>query len=174
MPGSPLVEKTILATFRDFGDKFRKVNRKSDRFQELSEKRVALFQLAVKHIRRDTSSGVWNWFPGRDLRPLRVLETDLLTSWGTLQVPEEEKLKVLGEKLSRVDIDLRTPLILRDVLGFEEDEVMRILDLRWGVYRHRMHRARLDFKDSLKGPLGSNLLPAHLIPTASNAQRSRS
>jgi len=42
-------------------------------------------------------------------------------------------------------------MVLRDVLKFDDEEILRILNIRWGVYRHRLHRGRLAFRESLKG-----------------------
>jgi len=41
--------------------------------------------------------------------------------------------------------------VLRDILKFEDEETSRILGVRWGVYRHRLHRGRLELKDNLRG-----------------------
>ena len=55
------------------------------------------------------------------------------------------------DRLGRIDPEFRAPIVLRDVLGFEDEESVRILGLRWGVYRHRLHRGRLECKDALRG-----------------------
>lgn len=57
-------------------------------------------------------------------------------------------------RLSRVDIDFRAPMVLKDILRFDDEEILRILGIRWGVYRHRLHRGRLAFRESLKGKEG--------------------
>ena len=48
------------------------------------------------------------------------------------------------EVLFSLSTDERVVLVLRDILKFEDADVLSILDLRWQVFRHRLHRARVD------------------------------
>ena len=95
------------------------------------------------------------YFPslgGRDTRRLKGLDDDLLPAKNESKEKQQARVGTRAkDRLTRVDSELRAPVVLRDILKFEDEEVAQILGLRWGVYRHRLHRGRLDFKDALKG-----------------------
>ncbi len=162
--GSPAIEKVVVDTFREFGDEFRKALRHGEKFRETVDGKIKLMQIAWRRARRDSAPGMWVWVPGRDTRALKAFERDALAEWVKGGWDSVEKKRVVCERLARVDFDLRAALILRDILGFDDEEIVRILGLRWGVYRHRIHRARLEYKDSLRGRSLSLPLPQNLVP----------
>lgn len=144
------LEDVTLEVFRSFGKYFQRQMTKKNTDWEKTALRIELFSLAWEAVIRAQDEIEYNWSFGRDTRPLRQLDTNLL-----IQENQYQKEKVDSElilpRLARVDIDFRAPMVLRDVLCFDDEEVIRILETRWGVYRHRLHRGRLAFRDSLRG-----------------------
>jgi DNA-directed RNA polymerase specialized sigma24 family protein len=113
------------------------------------EMRLVHFSIAWEKIQREAGSVAMRWVSGRDLRAQKMAEEDLLK-----KNPKEEgeafRESLLG-RFARIDLDFRAPVVLRDVLDFPDEEAMRILKLRWGVYRHRLHRGRLELCEGLRG-----------------------
>jgi DNA-directed RNA polymerase specialized sigma24 family protein len=149
-------EETVLNIFREFGDVYRKgATKKGETWQPL-EIRVRLFSIAWKHVRQAMQSAEFSWTPGRDTRGVHHQNGDLLKNWKKLK-SQESNSGVL-DRLQHVDTEFRAPLILKDILRFDDEEIVRILNIRWGVYRHRLHRGRLEFKDGLRGrPISSSV-----------------
>ena len=149
--GMPSLDDVVVSVFREFGDLFRKRLGKHGNQWTRQECRVELFRLAWHRVRGLSANSPYSWTGGRDTRALKNFDDDLLSGWqsshGRSAVPSTAVLPRLG----RLDLEFRAPLVLRDVLGFGDEEIMRILELRWGVYRHRLHRGRLEFRDSLRG-----------------------
>ncbi len=142
------VEDVLVEVFRKFGDTYRKHSRKNSGWEAL-EMRIGLYHLAWKTIRDETAALTFQWNLGRDTRVLKRWDDNLLTK-DFSQDPAAFDVAVL-ERLRRVDVELRAPVVLKDILRFEDEEVVRILSLRWGVYRHRLHRGRLEFREALRG-----------------------
>jgi hypothetical protein len=147
--GGIAVEDAILSIFRDFGHLFRKLSGKKQPWEQM-EIRLRLFTMAWQTIREAIIPGVYSWPVGRDMRQLKGIDEDLLLSWDGTEKDLERLEPAILERLGRIDADFRVAVVLRDILGFEDEEVMRILGIRWGVYRHRLHRGRLELKDALR------------------------
>jgi len=141
----------VLSIFRDFGDYYRRASLQKDSAWEPLEVRIKLFQLAWDRVREMTLQSPVAWSAGRDTRQLKGMDEDWLKASKAKSVNPKMLVDPLREHLGRLDIDHRAPVVLRDILHFEDEEVMRVLGLRWGVYRHRLHRGRLELKDSLRG-----------------------
>lgn len=50
----------------------------------------------------------------------------------------------LRDFLFSLPSELRVVLVLKDIMQYEDQEILKILDIRWQVYRHRLHRGRID------------------------------
>jgi hypothetical protein len=144
------LEEFILQVFRSFGESFRKQSGQKNSEWEKVGLRIELFSLAWKAVLKAQNQIEYSWNSGRDTRPLRQLDTDLLTEDRSFRLKKVDP-ELLIPRLARVDLDFRAPMVLRDILAFEDEEVIRILGIRWGVYRHRLHRGRLELRESLKG-----------------------
>ena len=144
------LEEITLKVFRNFGDFFQKQTTKKNSDWEKVGLRIQLFSLAWQAIVKAQSQVEYNWTFGRDTRPLKQLDSDLLSEDRSFKVKKVDP-EIFLPRLARVDIDFRAPMVLRDVLNFDDEEILRILNIRWGVYRHRLHRGRLAFRESLKG-----------------------
>lgn len=144
------IQELSVSVFRSFGEYFKQVAPQRDSVDP--SLRIRLFQIAWAQVQNALFQAVFPVGGGRDTRVLKGLDQDVLPS------KAESREKVVSDpenrvkdRLARVDFGLRAPVVLRDVLGFSDDEASKILSLRWGVYRHRLHRGRIDFKDALKG-----------------------
>ncbi len=141
------VEDVVYTVFREFASKVKKKKLSREHHWETPNLRVQLFQIAWKHIQRTSENRVVFWTPGRDTRKLVALEENILSKNTTNPTNEE----TVVPRLEQVAIEFRAPLVLKDVLRFEDEEILRVLNLRWGVFRHRLHRGRLEIRDHLRG-----------------------
>ncbi len=144
-------EEVAMAALRRFGDRHRgwvHGTSKEDPVQE-REARIALFREAYRLLENGWSRPVDNaFFAGRDTRPLKALEEDILEN----RRMDPAALAALADvRLMRVDAEFRAPVILRDILGFADDDVVEMLGVRWGVYRHRLHRGRVECIEGFRG-----------------------
>lgn len=64
---------------------------------------------------------------------------------------EDGDQRLLLESLSRVDADYRAVLVMRDVAGFEHEQIAEILGLPAAAIKSRLFRARLALRDELQG-----------------------
>ncbi len=144
------LEEVTLEVFRSFGKAFQKQIIKKNSDWEKVGLRIQLFSLAWKAVIKAQNQVEYTWSFGRDTRPLKQLDNDLLSENHSYRLKRLDP-ELFMPRLARVDIDFRAPMVLRDVLCFDDEEVIRILGIRWGVYRHRLHRGRLAFRESLKG-----------------------
>ena len=62
----------------------------------------------------------------------------------------EERAHLVHEALASLSDEHRTILVLREMEGFEYEQISEILDLPTGTVRSRLHRARLQLRDQLK------------------------
>ena len=147
------LEEVTLDVFRQFGRAFQKKEVKKNSDWEKASLRIELFSIAWEAVLKAQSRADYAWSFGRDTRPIKQLDVDLLFEKSTSKTKRKDS-EIYLSRLARVDIDFRAPLVLRDILFFDDEEVIRILGIRWGVYRHRLHRGRLAFRESLKGKQG--------------------
>ena len=140
-------EEALLTIFRRFGDLYRRSLKKSG---EPSSQRwdVLLFHLAWQEIAHHLREKATSWPSGRDTRRLQGFETNLLSDFAS---PKPNQLQDAFRRLALVDPELRAPLVLKDVLKLDDEMILPVLKLRWGVYRHRLHRGRVEFMEALKG-----------------------
>jgi len=147
MVGSPTeAEDLALSTFREFGHHWGHLFRGRGEPREPFEARIRLFRVAWSKVHGHMVASHALWPAGRDTRRAVDGEKNLLIAADGAGVGE-----LVVARLGSIDPDFRAALVLRDMLGIEDEQVVRILGLRWGVYRHRLHRARLDLLDGLRG-----------------------
>lgn len=122
------LEDVLTAVFRNHG----------------SAPRVELFRHTIEAVRAsrltDTRANM-----GRDLRVLQQMETDLLHAG---KQPEWERV---SDRIRALDLDLALPVLLKDRLKLEDSEILQILQIRWGVFRHRLHRGRVELMELFTG-----------------------
>jgi DNA-directed RNA polymerase specialized sigma24 family protein len=148
--GQEDVTDLVLDVFRRFGDFYKRSSSNSNSVIDQSELRLQLFAMAWNSIRRNLHGQSFSWPIGRDTRVQQEAEADLLLELAKEKVTEESRARFIA-RLAQVDSDLRAPLVLKDLLGFGDEEAVRILGTRWGVYRHRLHRGRLQLCEHLRG-----------------------
>lgn len=151
LDGGFLAEEAILATFHDYASVYRRLTSRRSGDWDPKDARVQLFQTAWSRIREALARVQYSWTVGRDTRAFKALDDDILGHWGGRKTEVTEIETAVVERLGRVDAEFRVPVVLRDILGFDDEEVVQILGVRWGVFRHRLHRGRLELKDGLRG-----------------------
>ncbi len=147
--GASFLDDMVLRAFRRFGEHYRRALKK--RIWQPLDMRIELFQTAWEEIRSAEKYSVHLGPAGRDTRKLKDFDSDLLARWKKSEKLSDESGNLLEKRLLQVDLDYRAPLILKDILDLEDEQVMRVLSLRWGVYRHRLHRGRVALAVLLKG-----------------------
>jgi RNA polymerase sigma-70 factor (ECF subfamily) len=60
---------------------------------------------------------------------------------------QNELLAALGVALRELPIDLRAPVLLRDVEGLSTDEAASVLDLGEAAFKSRLHRGRMALRE---------------------------
>lgn len=128
--------------FSDFGSQFRARAKQKGFIWEPMELKVLLYSVAWKHLKPLLSGQTFERFSllGRDTRLVQKTETDLF------QVSQSDFQQEFVPRLGHLDLEQRVLIVLRDVLQFSDEEAMRVTDLRWGIYRHRLHRGRLELE----------------------------
>lgn len=159
MPPDYVLDDLVISIFRQFGDDYRRYVDRNEGARDPLEMKIRLFRFAWEKIQDALIVESVGWPVGRDFRKLKSMDENLLREWerwsesGETTLPEDFRMEI-GQRLRRVDSENRAAVILKDILGFEDEEVLRMLSLRWGVYRHRLHRGRLDLCEVLKGTAG--------------------
>jgi RNA polymerase sigma-70 factor (ECF subfamily) len=61
-----------------------------------------------------------------------------------------ETRQLVEEGLDALDDDHRSVIVLRDIEGFDYQQIAEILELPVGTVKSRLHRARMELRDRLK------------------------
>ena len=69
------------------------------------------------------------------------------------RLEQRELQAVVQEKLAELTPEHRAVLVLRDIQGLSYDEIATALELEDGTVRSRLHRARMELKERLRGYL---------------------
>lgn len=67
------------------------------------------------------------------------------------QITGNETRQLVQDKIDELREEHRIPLILRDIEGMSYDEIARVMKLAEGTVKSRIHKARLELKNSLDG-----------------------
>ncbi len=84
-----------------------------------------------------------------ETRPLE--DRDLRhSSPGAETIAEEDELRAfLSERLRALPLELRVPVVLRDIEGWSNQEIADALDLSLAATKSRIHRARMRLREQL-------------------------
>jgi RNA polymerase sigma-70 factor (ECF subfamily) len=63
---------------------------------------------------------------------------------------ERERAEQVVAALGRIDPEYRAVLVMRDVEGFDYQQMADVLGLALGTLKSRLFRARVDLRDQLK------------------------
>ncbi len=66
-------------------------------------------------------------------------------------VERAENARIVQAAISALPEDLRVIVVLRDIEGLEYEEIAEVLEIPLGTVKSRLHRGRLDLRESLKG-----------------------
>lgn len=69
------------------------------------------------------------------------------------QIHKKEQSVILQNALEQLDDKYREVLVLFDIQGFPQDEIANILNLPIGTIKSRIHRARKELANALKGKI---------------------
>jgi RNA polymerase sigma-70 factor, ECF subfamily len=69
------------------------------------------------------------------------------------RMERQERVDQVRAALAMLDDDFRTVLVLREIDGHPYDAIAEMLDLPLGTVRSRLHRARMELREQLKGVL---------------------
>ena len=67
------------------------------------------------------------------------------------RLEQQERAVQVQDALARISEEHRAILVLREVDGCAYEEIAEILDVPVGTIRSRLHRARMQLRDQLKG-----------------------
>ena len=67
---------------------------------------------------------------------------------------QRERAEQVVSALGRIDPDYRAVLVMRDVEGFDYQQMADVLDVPLGTLKSRLFRARIALRDELKGYMG--------------------
>ena len=142
-------------------DVFVNVYRNLKRFRQESRFSTWLFQIAknltlnrIKYLKRrhffvaQSLDETKKTSEGEFQVDLRDEDTDLEAAY-----EDRELQQLVQSKIALLRPEHRSALILRDIEGLRYDEIATILKLAEGTVKSRIHRARLELKDSLAGHL---------------------
>ncbi len=143
------VQQELNVIFKAFGKESGKLTEISHVHKKDMTK--LLFQVAVLHI--ETLSDVLKHsdFEGRDTREEAYYEKELKNFNLALKNIAMDQQPILRKSLSNIEVSLRTALVLRDFVRLDEALIADVLGVRWGVYRHRLNRARAELCGLLFG-----------------------
>lgn len=145
------LEPLVVQIFRTFA---RNIYRNRRGFPSTAQLQIELFRTALRILVNRGRGGVRAFSAGRDTRQSQELEKNLLAGWRNQNgdpALSAEQLALLGDRLRLLDFDLRSPVLLHDLLGVEAQLILQILGLRWGAFRHRLHRGRVELQWLLQG-----------------------
>ncbi len=154
------LDDIIERVYRRFSKSARRDIRLANRTHNLE---VELYHSAMKELSQLELERPRLSLTGRDNRVLKAMETDLLSWWRAHCTETTElgnRLALVGDRLRLLDFDLRAPVILHDHLAMDSESILKVLHLRWAVFRHRLHRGRVEFQKALQGvQLGATMGP---------------
>jgi DNA-directed RNA polymerase specialized sigma24 family protein len=146
------VEEIVGGIYREF---FATMGRNQQDEQYSAQWRDKLFGIAVRKLRAIPEKKTQELdFSGRDTRKHKSREVDYLSLWRTGKIGKTDWVDVelvLEQRVQFLSFELRVMLVLHDLMGFGSDEVTQILELRWGIVRHRLHRARCEWQRLVRG-----------------------
>ncbi len=67
------------------------------------------------------------------------------------EIEDFELRELVNAKIQQLRVEHRLPLILRDIEGMSYDAIAKVMKLAEGTVKSRIHRARLELKESLDG-----------------------
>ena len=71
----------------------------------------------------------------------------------------KEQCEAIGKAIIQLPDEFRMPLVLKDIAGLSVADIARILDIKEGTIKTRVHRARLRLRKSLEEGLPKAELP---------------
>lgn len=123
---------------------------KLDTFQGTSQFYTWLYRIAfnvaatLRRRRRQVASVDW-------VRETTGLEPIDGSARPSERLEAEERRRMVHEAISRLGEEYRVVLVLREIDGFSYETIAEMLSLPIGTVRSRLHRARTQLRDELRG-----------------------
>lgn len=115
---------------------------------------TVLFRSALDELAQLENSRSGRSLHGRDHRIIKAMEVNLLDRWREESSDSKDlgaRIPLIADRLKLLDFEVRAPVVLSDNLGLESEQILKILGLRWAVFRHRLHRGRVELQRTLRG-----------------------
>lgn len=134
---------------------FIKVYQNLEKFKGQSSFSTWLFSIAGNHCRDELRKRQKELkHSSLDSIAEKRKETERVSDNNSNYQPEEssiqnEQFRDIEIALSKLSIEYRESLVLRDIQGFTYDEISKILDLPAGTVKSRLSRARRKLRDEL-------------------------
>lgn len=124
---------------------FRKLGSFEGRSSLLTWMHRIAMNLAISHRRKHRLERQQSW------TAMEVASSNLTSTeheqGDTLEQGEERAL--LQSALARIDAEYREIIVLRDIHGYDYAEIADLLSLPAGTVRSRLHRARIELRDTI-------------------------
>lgn len=124
---------------------FRKLGSFEGRSSLLTWMHRIAMNLAISHRRKHRLERQQSW------TDMEVAVSDLTSpthSQGDVLEQREERA-LLQSALARIDAEYREIIVLRDIHGYDYAEIADLLSLPAGTVRSRLHRARIELRDTI-------------------------
>jgi RNA polymerase sigma-70 factor (ECF subfamily) len=143
---------------------FLRAFRKREQFEGRSDPGTWLYTIATRVcLRLRRKRGSKSRAPV-SLDSLSPAGAGMLADPDSLRGPEgaalhKESLGAIGRAITRLPNEYRLPLVLKDIAELSVDESARVLGLKSGTVKIRLHRARLMLRKALDKALPTRLVP---------------
>jgi RNA polymerase sigma-70 factor, ECF subfamily len=129
-------------------ESFLQAFRKLSSFRESSSFYTWIYRIAINaaiNLRRRERRSV-NLSDNAQFHDQLVTDPD---SGPARRMEQSEEVRELQEALNQLSDEHRNILVLREIEGMSYEDISQILDMPIGTVRSRLHRARLQLRDSL-------------------------
>ncbi|HTQ39584.1 MAG TPA: sigma-70 family RNA polymerase sigma factor [Pirellulales bacterium] len=109
--------------------------------------RIALNMAASRRRRKKPTLSVYEHREATGYEPIGRVDPP------SEPLEQQERAARVQEALATLDDDFRTVLVLREIDGHSYEAIAQMLDLPLGTVRSRLHRARMELRELLKGVL---------------------
>lgn len=139
-----LVQQTFLNAFRRW-----------DGFEGRSEPSTWLYSIAVRACRRQKRRRAGEPARIESLEELLPHEGDAVPALSSGDGPLDEQMRreareIIERGLTRLPLEFRLPLVLKDIAGFSLAQAAEVLGLREETVKTRVHRARLKLRKEIE------------------------
>ncbi len=122
---------------------FIKVYNNIDQFQKRSQFTTWLYRITINCCKDHLRKQKFNIFSFRE-------ETKVPTMSFQDKIEQSETSAIVRQAIGELPAKFRLPLILKDIEGYDYDEIARMLQCKIGTVKSRLYRARQKLKEILE------------------------